>query len=81
MNWKTVGRKWKCHNLRYHPSILLDGLKPTAANEPYTFSLHVCTVHQWRLKQDRTINVILAKHCIKLPDDGSLVIRNILDHF
>ena len=25
---------------------------------------------------DRTITVILAKHCIKLPDDGSLVIRN-----
>jgi len=23
---------------------------------------------------DRTITVILAKHCIKLPDDGSLVI-------
>ena len=29
---------------------------------------------------DRTISVILAKHCIKLPDDGSLVIRN-LEHF
>ena len=27
---------------------------------------------------DRTITVILAKHCIKLPDDGSLVIRNML---
>ena len=25
--------------------------------------------------QDRTINVILVKHCIKLPDDGSLVIE------
>ena len=31
--------------------------------------------------QDRTITVILAKHCIKLPDDGSLVIRNMLDQF
>jgi len=31
--------------------------------------------------QDRTINVILAKHCIKLPDDGSLVIRNMLEQF
>jgi len=30
---------------------------------------------------DRTINVILAKHCIKLPDDGSLVIRNMLEQF
>jgi len=29
----------------------------------------------------RTINVILAKHCIKLPDDGSLVIRNMLENF
>jgi len=30
---------------------------------------------------DRTITVILAKHCIKLPDDGFLVIRNILGQF
>ena len=32
--------------------------------------------------QDRTITVILAKHginSIKLPDDGSLVIRNMLE--
>jgi len=31
--------------------------------------------------RDRTINVILAKHCIKLPVDGSLVFRNILEQF
>ena len=30
---------------------------------------------------DRTITVILAKHCIKLSDDGSVVIRNILEQF
>jgi len=30
---------------------------------------------------DGTITVILAKHCIKLPDDGSLVIRNMLEQF
>ena len=30
---------------------------------------------------DRTITLILAKHCIKLPDDGSLVIRNMLEKF
>jgi len=30
---------------------------------------------------DKTITVILAKHCIKLPDDGSLVIRNMLEQF
>ena len=30
---------------------------------------------------DRTITVILAKHCIKLADDGSLVIRNMLEQF
>ena len=30
---------------------------------------------------DRTILVILAKYCIRLPDDGSLVIRNMLEHF
>jgi len=31
--------------------------------------------------QDRTIAVILAKHCIEIPDDGFLVIRNILEQF
>ena len=30
---------------------------------------------------DRTITVILAKHCIKLPDDRSIVIRNMLEQF
>ena len=30
---------------------------------------------------DRTITVILAKHCIKLHDDGSRVIRNMLEQF
>jgi len=30
---------------------------------------------------DRTITIILAKHCTKLPDDGSLVIRNMLEQF
>ena len=30
---------------------------------------------------DRTITVISAKHCIKPPDDGSLVIRNMLEQF
>jgi len=30
---------------------------------------------------DRTIIVILAKYCIRLPDDGSFMIRNILEHF
>ena len=28
---------------------------------------------------DRTVTVILAKHYIKLPDDGSLMIRNMLE--
>jgi len=30
---------------------------------------------------DRTILVILAKHCTRLPDDGSSVTRNMLEHF
>jgi len=29
----------------------------------------------------RTITVILAKHCIELPADGFLVIRNMLEQF
>jgi len=32
-------------------------------------------------QHDRTITVILAKHCTRLPDDGSSVIRNMLEHF
>ena len=27
---------------------------------------------------DRVITLILTKYCIKLPDDGSLVVRNML---
>ena len=30
---------------------------------------------------DRIILVILTKHCTKLPDDGSSVIRNMSEHF
>ena len=30
---------------------------------------------------DRTITVILAKHCIEFPDDGSSVILNMLEQF
>jgi hypothetical protein len=30
---------------------------------------------------DRTITVILANHCEKLPDDEPLVIRNMLEQF
>jgi len=30
---------------------------------------------------DRIILVILVKHCTRLPDDGSFVIRNMLEHF
>jgi len=30
---------------------------------------------------DRTITVILAKHRTKFPDDGSLVIQNMLEQF
>jgi len=30
---------------------------------------------------EETITVIFAKHCIQLPDDGSVVIRNMLQQF
>jgi len=30
---------------------------------------------------DRAIFIILAKHCTKLPDDGSSVIRNMPERF
>jgi len=41
------------------------------------FSTHYIHINGY----DRTITVILARHCIKLPDDGSLVIRNMLEQF
>jgi len=43
----------------------------------------VCTVQSREALNghDRTITVILPKHCIKFPDDGSLVIRKMLEHF
>ena len=31
--------------------------------------------------RDKTITVTLAKHSVELPDDGSLVIRNMLEQF
>ena len=40
-----------------------------------------CTVYSIVNVHDRTITIILARHCIKLPDDGSLVIRNVLEQF
>jgi len=40
-----------------------------------------CTDHVHVNGHDRTIFVILAKHCTRLPDDGSSVIRNILEYF
>jgi hypothetical protein len=38
-------------------------------------SAFLCSEH------DRTILVILAKYCTRLPDDGSSLIRNMLEHF
>ena len=48
----------------------------------YLSVVRVCTQYTVHVNgQDRTIAVILAKHCIELPDDGSLVIRNMLEQF
>jgi len=40
----------------------------------YLLVVRVC-VHE------KTITVILAKPCINLPEDGSLLIRNMLEQF
>jgi len=32
-------------------------------------------------RDDRTVILIFAKNCIELPDDGFLVIRNMLEQF
>ena len=41
---------------------------------PLTWTVHVNG-------HDRTITVILVKYCVRLPDNGSLVTRNMLEHF
>ena len=49
-----------------------------------TQQVHVCchnTDYVHINGHDRTITVILGKHCIELSDDGSLVIRNMLEQF
>jgi len=40
----------------------------------------VCVLHSLE-RHSRTISVILGKRCIELPDDGSFVIRNMLEQF
>jgi len=57
----------------------------------YLPAVRVCTAQSREAKHntdyihinghDRTITVILANHCIELPDDGSLVFRNMLEQF
>jgi len=59
----------------------------------HSASLH-CAVHthHWQIcchntdydhinGHEKTNTVILTKHCIELPDDGSLAIRNMLEQF
>jgi len=43
--------------------------------------MSVYTDHVHVNGHDRTILVILAKYCARLPDDGSYVIGNMLEHF
>jgi len=40
-----------------------------------------CTDYIHVIVHDKNISVILAMHGIKLPDGGSLVIRNIIEQF
>ena len=44
----------------------------------YLPAVRVCTAQS---REAKTITLILAKYCIELPDDGSLVIRNMLERF
>ena len=48
--------------------------------QPVTICCHN-TDHVHVNGHDRIIFVILAKHCTRLPDDGSFVIRQMLEHF
>jgi len=57
----------------------------TTHHSRYDFSGRVISYHNTDYVlingHDRTITVILAKHCIELPDDGFFVIRNMLEQF
>ena len=53
--------------------------------DPSSGSLVECLAKNY--KNDSIVSVdldkvgVLAKHCTRLPDDGSCVIRNMLEHF
>jgi len=47
--------------------------------DPSSGSLVECLDENY--KNDFTIFVVLAKNCTRLPDDGSSVIRNMLEYF
>ena len=51
----------------------------TNSGSEYAAILNTDLVHVNR--HDIIIHVILAKHCTRLPDDVSSVIRNMLEHF
>ena len=76
--------------------ILYNDMDVVGVMAAWSDPLCVCVVHcigrhwvppvQWIVqysvnRHDRTILVILAKYCTRLPDDGSSVIRNMLEHF
>ena len=60
-------------------SAFLDGELHTHTHR-VTIRCHY-TDHVQVNRHDRTILDILAKFCTRLPDDGSFVIRNMLEHF
>ena len=53
---------------------------PVCSTQPVRICCHN-TDHVHVNGHDRIIIVILAKHCMRRPDDGSSVIRNMLEHF
>ena len=45
-------------------------------NDPSSRSLAQCLAKNYKNYKNEIILAILAKHCTRLPDDGSSVIRN-----
>jgi len=61
----------------------LKGNQPTNKQTTHTHHGQICchNTDYVHVNGHDTITVILAKHCIEHPDDGSHVIRNMLEQF
>ena len=70
-------QKIVAHDFRYVPRII----RRYNYNYKMFKNAPTCFGSQRIHHQGALYSVILAKYCIRLPEDGSSVIRNVLEHF